>query len=269
MRLDVAVGSALALSSGGPLMSSTEPPVTARWNSEEGKKSWYGSGKEYWANEAASNTGMLGGYQAVHPADMKDSAQFIEPFWPLEGAPLETRALDVGAGIGRISGGLLLKLADRVDLVEGCAKFVAQAREDLGWAGPRMERFIVADMQDFAPDAGRYHLIWIQWCIGQLPDDDLVAFLGRCRAALAPGGLIVIKDNVLGDHAAARALNSRVTYPMPRSPSVFAPLCPQIGRRRLPTGWISTRTTSSSTRTTSPSSARVTTSTGCCRAAAA
>ena len=52
-------------------------------------------------------------------------------------------------------------------------------------------------MQDFTPEAGRYDLIWIQWCIGCLTDDDLVAFLGRCVTGLAPGGLIVIKDNVI------------------------------------------------------------------------
>lgn len=52
-------------------------------------------------------------------------------------------------------------------------------------------------MQDFTPEAGRYDLIWLQWCIGCVTDDDLVAFLGRCCDGLAPGGMIIIKDNVL------------------------------------------------------------------------
>ena len=68
---------------------------------------------------------------------------------------------------------------------------------DLAWAAPRVERFIVETMQSFIPEAARYDVIWIQWCIGCLTDDDLVAFLGRCRDALAPDGLIVIKDNVI------------------------------------------------------------------------
>ena len=43
------------------------------------------------------------------------------------------------------------------------------------------------------PEAGRYDLIWIQWCIGCLTDDDLVLFMEQCKAGLAAGGVIVIK----------------------------------------------------------------------------
>ena len=77
-----------------------------------------------------------------------------------------------------------------------CAK-ADQARKDLAWAGPRVERFICETMQEFHPEAGRYDLVWIQWCIGSLTDDDLVEFLKRIRASLADGGVIVIKDNVV------------------------------------------------------------------------
>lgn len=202
MRVVAAAAVAAHVVAAAAAWSPPSMPVTARWADPEGRDNWYSQGKSYWAATSASNTGMLGGYQAVHAADVADSVKFIQPHWPLENAPRVTRALDVGAGIGRVSGGLLLELCDTVDLVEGCAKFVEQAREDLGWAAPRMERFIVADMQAFEPEPGRYHLVWIQWCIGQLTDDDLVSFLVRCKAALAPGGLIVIKDNVLDRRSA-------------------------------------------------------------------
>lgn len=40
-------------------------------------------------------------------------------------------------------------------------------------------------------------LIWFQWCLGHLADDDLVQLLVRCRSALTePKGLICIKENV-------------------------------------------------------------------------
>ena len=81
--------------------------------------------------------------------------------------------------------------------MQGCHKFVERAKVDLSWAAPRVERFICETMQDFTPEAGRYDLIWLQWCIGCVTDDDLVAFLGRCCDGLAPGGMIIIKDNVL------------------------------------------------------------------------
>jgi protein N-terminal methyltransferase len=38
-------------------------------------------------------------------------------------------------------------------------------------------------------------VIWIQWCIGHLTDDDLVAFLRRCKDGLRENGVIVMKEN--------------------------------------------------------------------------
>jgi len=36
-------------------------------------------------------------------------------------------------------------------------------------------------LQDFTPEEGRYDVIWIQWCIGQLPDDDFISFFNRTK----------------------------------------------------------------------------------------
>ena len=112
----------------------------------------------------------------------------------------QVRALDLGAGVGRVSRGLLLHLADEVDMCDGCAKFVAQAEQQLGGARTgargRMGRFICSDLQSFVPDARRYDLIWMQWCVGYLTDEHLSRLLRDCGRALAPEGLLVIKDNV-------------------------------------------------------------------------
>lgn len=50
--------------------------------------------------------------------------------------------------------------------------------------------------------ARSYDLVWIQWAAGHLNDDQLVAFLQRCKYALTKpgpddpeGGLIVVKEN--------------------------------------------------------------------------
>merc|ERR1719162_2093729 len=40
-------------------------------------------------------------------------------------------------------------------------------------------------------------MIWAQWVLLYLPDDDLVAFLERCTAGLRRQGLICIKENVV------------------------------------------------------------------------
>ncbi|RVX00582.1 Alpha N-terminal protein methyltransferase 1 [Vitis vinifera] len=36
-------------------------------------------------------------------------------------------------------------------------------------------------MVDFTPETGRYDVIWIQWCIGQLADDDFISFFKRAK----------------------------------------------------------------------------------------
>lgn len=35
--------------------------------------------------------------------------------------------------------------------------------------------------QDFTPEAGRYDVIWVQWCIGHLTDHDFIAFFKRAQ----------------------------------------------------------------------------------------
>ncbi len=60
-------------------------------------------------------------------------------------------------------------------------------------------------MQDFAPEPATYHLIWFQWVVGSLTDDDFVALLVRCRTGLAPGGIIVVKDNFCSEEPEKRS----------------------------------------------------------------
>ena len=172
--------------------------------------------------------------------------KFIKPMLPKresEGGQKKLRALDVGAGIGRITGALLLEICDtvrwdgllerrraivvgcarfrsscplrsQVDLLEGAKNFVAKAKEALAWAGDRVERYMCEGMQDWVGEPGRrarsqrvaprlacgaacrfvcailhaspscrYDVIWIQWCIGSLTDEDMVVFMERCKQA--------------------------------------------------------------------------------------
>ena len=45
----------------------------------------------------------------------------------------------------------------------------------------------------------QYDLIWIQWCLGHLKDQEVVAFLIRCKNAVSMDGWIVIKENMSTD----------------------------------------------------------------------
>lgn len=96
--------------------------LEARWSDDKEKTMWYNGGAAYWANTAESNDGVLGGFGDVHEADTADSIRFARrcgvPSSKRSGGERELRALDVAAGIGRVTGGALLELCDTVDLVE-------------------------------------------------------------------------------------------------------------------------------------------------------
>ncbi|KAK3034386.1 hypothetical protein RJ639_033990, partial [Escallonia herrerae] len=89
-----------------------------------------------------------------------------------------------------------------VDLLEPVSHFLEASRESLApenlivteMHGPA--NFFCLPLQEFSPDAERYDIIWVQWCIGHLADDDLVSFFKRAKAGLKPGGLFVMKENV-------------------------------------------------------------------------
>eukprot|EP00123_Amoebidium_parasiticum_P012266 comp21232_c1_seq1/m.28915 comp21232_c1_seq1/g.28915 ORF comp21232_c1_seq1/g.28915 comp21232_c1_seq1/m.28915 type:complete len:246 (-) comp21232_c1_seq1:302-1039(-) len=157
-----------------------------------GKKIWYKKAEDYWQNVPATVNGVLGGYAYLSSIDLKSSKTFLKGF--LQESTRPWVAVDCGAGIGRITKGLLLPLFDKVDMVEVCPKFVQKAQETI--KDPKMDRFLCMGLQDFVPDGSRYDVIWSQWVLGHLTDADLIAFFQRCKAGLKAGGHICVKENV-------------------------------------------------------------------------
>lgn len=94
--------------------------------------------------------------------------------------------------IGRITRGLLLDVAKQIDVVEPIAKFTEALH---GVPGVRDIANVGLEKWHPKPDR-RYDLVWVQWCVGHLTDDQLVQLLVRCRDALNPHGLVVIKENL-------------------------------------------------------------------------
>ncbi|GAA6060154.1 hypothetical protein JCM10212_001451 [Sporobolomyces blumeae] len=114
------------------------------------------TGVNYWANTEASVNGVLGGYGEGTPVprlDATSSRLLILSLMPhlstippphhpssssssttsprrLEAAARPFRALDCGAGIGRVTSTVLLPLFDSVELVEPVPAFVEQAKKD-------------------------------------------------------------------------------------------------------------------------------------------
>ncbi|EJD52925.1 DUF858-domain-containing protein [Auricularia subglabra TFB-10046 SS5] len=201
-------------------------------------------GLNYWETQPATLDGVLGGFGngTLPHVDSLTSRQFLLSLRPdLCTVPsalrrLEqdnrtrrrTRAVDIGAGIGRVTQDVLLHLVDEVVLVEPVSKFLAQAqarsptykgikeqtkgvlfvKNTLQAYDPR-----IAPSQDavFAragavsdwPDSEGFDVIWAQWCLGHMNDEELVELLKKCKAALrqptkddpSTAGLIVVKEN--------------------------------------------------------------------------
>ncbi|XP_035895842.1 N-terminal Xaa-Pro-Lys N-methyltransferase 1 [Anopheles stephensi] len=178
-------------------------------------ESYYNNAKKYWSNVSPTVDGMLGGFGSISFIDIRGSEQFLKFLYKQKPAPGRKRALDCGAGIGRISKNLLLPLFEQVDLVEQDEHFCQTARTELADFGSKLGTVFNAGLQDFVPEPGRYDIIWAQWVLGHLTDEDTVRFLERCTNALTRGGMIVMKENfTTGDVVDVDRTDSSVTRPL-------------------------------------------------------
>ncbi|BAB09152.1 unnamed protein product [Arabidopsis thaliana] len=156
---------------------------------ETKKTQWYRDGVSYWEGVEASVDGVLGGYGHVNDADIIGSEVFLKTLLQERlvnnvGANQHLVALDCGSGIGRITKNLLIRYFNEVDLLEPVAQFLDAARENLASAGSETHKatnFFCVPLQEFTPAAGRYDVIWVQWCIGHLTDNDFVSFFNRAK----------------------------------------------------------------------------------------
>ncbi|KAI9599009.1 alpha-N-methyltransferase NTM1 [Syncephalis fuscata] len=207
-------------------------------SSFEPTSTWYSDARHYWESVPSTVEGMLGGYGRLTDLDVRDSIWFLDEFVhgkvgargrQLTEPRISTElACDCGAGIGRVTKNLLLKLFNRVDLVECTKKFLDQARSGLlkeeAEAG-RIDRYIHSGLEKFCPDPQRYDLIWCQWVLNYLTDGDLVLFLQRCMVGLKPNGIIGIKENCAVSEYVVDSEDSSVT----RSDAVFRSIFKRAG----------------------------------------
>ncbi|KAJ7964010.1 Alpha N-terminal protein methyltransferase 1 [Quillaja saponaria] len=168
------------------------------------KTDWYRRGVGYWEGVEASVDGVLGGFGHVNEADVSASEAFIKTLlselFPSDARDSQRQlvALDCGSGIGRVTKNLLIRYFNEVDLLEPVSHFLEAARESLtpGYHDKHQAtNFFCMPLQEFTPEKGRYDVIWVQWCIGHLTDDDFVSFFMRAKAGLKPGGFFVLKEN--------------------------------------------------------------------------
>ncbi|OXU28135.1 hypothetical protein TSAR_005012 [Trichomalopsis sarcophagae] len=161
------------------------------------QKEFYEDAAKYWDKIPATVDGMLGGFGFISQTDINGSKTFLKSLFQLPDQLSERKnALDCGAGIGRITGNLLTKFFDTVDLVEQNPKFLEQAKQYLKKSIGKVGEFHSVGLQHFCPEPKKYDLIWCQWVLGHLNNDHLIQFFQNCRKGLKSDGLMVVKENV-------------------------------------------------------------------------
>lgn len=176
--------------------------IVTMWEREvaspEQRAVWYREGNQYWCvrtrqDQAATIAGVLGGLEEVHEADIEVSRAFLTQVLQDQGSS-HARAVDCGAGIGRVTRHLLLPLFASVDLVEQCQKYIEAAQ--LYVNSPQVGSYFALGLQDFSPETAAYDAVWVQWVLPYLTDEDLLAFLRRAKAGLKERGVLFVKENV-------------------------------------------------------------------------
>lgn len=169
-------------------------------------RKWYHVGENYWVEAPKTLDGVLGGLSEVHSDDIVQSRSFLRHVQSKFSVGA-TCALDVGAGIGRVTASLLAHHFSVVDLLEQDAGMLHVARTSLmcsatgdsgetaGASGVARD-FFCCGMQDFEwPPGVTYDVVWLQWVVGCVLDVHLVAFLRNAAGALRENGCIIVKDN--------------------------------------------------------------------------
>lgn len=164
----------------------------------------------YWSSIQPDVNGMLGGYPQISRIDLRGSANFLAKLRRRYGSSRSpetnhestyiSRAVDCGAGIGRVTRGLLVDICDVVDLVEPVSRFAWEVEHGTDMAYLREQgkigKIYTTPLETWEPGPDMYDLIWNQWCLGHLTDAQLVAYLSRCVRALKEGGWMVVKENM-------------------------------------------------------------------------
>ena len=169
-------------------MESTEKNVINSNN-----ENWYEKREKYWEGKDATLNSVLGGFEESHLPDIKCSSELLNGLI-LSKQLNPIRAIDFGAGIGRVTENVLSHFIDEIDLVEKDKKFVDKCKEKFS-SNKKIKNIYMSSLESFKFDKN-YDLIWIQWCLENLEDEDLDPFLKECYSHLNEDGKIVVKENL-------------------------------------------------------------------------
>lgn len=177
-------------------------------------ETFYTDAQQYWKSIEPTVDGMLGGFSNINFTDIRGSQDFIKEVFKMKPSPNKNMALDCGAGmdlhlvitdlslkllfeflgIGRVSKHLLIPIFNKVDILEQDEHFANSVKEYVG-ISDKLGTIYNQGLQEFVPTIS-YDVIWCQWVLGYLTNDDFVKFFERCGQALNKNGVVIVKDNI-------------------------------------------------------------------------
>jgi len=181
-------------SNGSPNSEASAPPESESRILDVKDQPFYSDAAKYWANIEPTDDGMLGGLGHLSRIDVQNSERILKTVFKLPDAPAASYALDCGSGIGRITKNLLQRFFAKVDLVDQDEKFILEAKKNFE-GNDKIGEILCCGLQKFNPEPAKYDVIWIQWVMGHMTDDDLTKLLDRFRSALRPNGVVIAKEN--------------------------------------------------------------------------
>mmetsp|Transcript_1053 Transcript_1053/g.1640 ORF Transcript_1053/g.1640 Transcript_1053/m.1640 type:complete len:224 (+) Transcript_1053:55-726(+) len=169
--------------------------MKANWDVlAKNKEKWYAKTIKYWEKQPETNDGMLGGIESMYPGfqkqDEKASLELLRELFPNRKNG-EGRAIDVGCGIGRVTKEVLSKIFKTVDMLEPCERHMNKVKK---WK-ERNGEIYQCSLQEFEYNH-KYDIIWMQWVVLYLTDNDFVNVLRKAKQHLNEEGYIVLKVNI-------------------------------------------------------------------------
>nr|XP_027205430.1 N-terminal Xaa-Pro-Lys N-methyltransferase 1-B-like [Dermatophagoides pteronyssinus] len=151
----------------------------------------------YWKEKQATLHDILGGQLQIANTDILNSHRFLQKAVKAQNKSgvlfAYERSADVGAGIGRVTAGVLQKCFKHVDLYEPVDHLLQEAKRLTDQT--KCSYYCSSIAQFISSDAVMYNCVWLQWVLMYADDTQVVALLSACRQKLQKNGVIIVKEN--------------------------------------------------------------------------
>lgn len=155
----------------------------------------YTTSKAFWKSKSAELDSMCG-FSDLNEEDNLHTKNLLDNYFIKVNNTDNKNAIDIGAGIGRITFSSLYPYFDEIDLLDSNQHFLDAAKskqEEI--KGIKIKNYYMTEIQKFNFEK-QYDLIFIQWVLEYVNYSDLIRFFNKVKRSLKPNGIVIIKENI-------------------------------------------------------------------------